>query len=521
MKSVWHALIWKEWHEHKWKLVALTAVLIALPAMTLLSEEPNGIFTAVTATMWLAVPMLSVFIGASAAAGENSERTMPFLQSMPTPMSYAALVKLVSAILTVCISVACVIAFTYVVAIVGSQLDASFYRGIDDDRIFVFLSENDWYLSRLFLGWGSGISFVIWIAAVGVNRSDEVRSGALGILAIVSYWFLLFIVAWSLDLPSPISGFPMEFKTLAAIGPGSPVVAMWLENPEALIRVTPPLQWPIALASIAFHALLAICFVARFGRVPHGFHPSEPTAAVIAGQWLAPPRRTRFGVLVWKQFRESGPLALIAMCATFAMWLILTVFVVYKTFREGATWDQVSMHLGGITEFGFQITTAVWMSVGFFVAIVAGIGVFFEELRPGMDMFWRSRPIDRDLWFWTKFSFGMSITLLALLVPVLMALWIAAGQDVDVFGPDQNFAGGILVFLIQAAVFAVAAAAMILVRQAIYAAVLAIGVAAGVMFLIIEFEWEEPGATASFAVSTVLATLLAWVAVRNDWSLRG
>ena len=521
MKSVWQALIWKEWHEHKWKLAALTVILISLPATMLLSDYPSSIFLAITAMLWLAVPVLSVFIGARAAAGENSERTMQFLQSMPTSMPRAALVKLVFAILTVCISVACVIAFAGAVTIVGMKLNPTFERGIVEDRIIFNLGTN-WFLSRFLLGSVAGTSLVIWVAAVGVNRSDEVRAGALGILAIVSYSFLLVVLAWKfIDFSSlPFSGFPAWFKTLAAIGPCGPVVLMWLENPDAMIRTTPPLQWPIPLASLAFHTLLAAYFIAKFGRVSQALRPSERTASVVVGDWLAPPRRTRFGALVWKQFRESGPLALIALCMIFAMWLIMVTLIVYKAYSEGATWADVSPHREGLIKEWFEYTVAVWIFLGFFVAIVAGIGVFLEELRPGMDSFWRSRPINRDLWFWTKFGFGMAITLLALLIPVLIALALVSDRDIDVFAPNRDLAGGVLVFAIQATVFATAALAMVLVRQAIYAAVLAIAIAPGFAVLGEYYEWNVPEIAICFAVNALLATLLAWLAVRYDWSLR-
>ncbi|MEX2169760.1 MAG: hypothetical protein WD851_10645 [Pirellulales bacterium] len=517
MKSVWQALIWKEWHEHKWKLAALTVILISLPALTLLSDHPNNIFGAVSAMLWLAVPVLSIFIVARAAAGENSERTMPFLQSMPTPMRRAALVKLAFAILTVCISVACVIAFAGAVTIVGMKLNPTFERGIVEDRIFFNLGTN-WFLSRFLLGSVAGTSLVIWVAAVGVNRSDEVRAGALGILAIVSYSFLLVVWAWKfIDFSLPFSGFPAWFKTLAAIGPCGPVVLMWMENPEDPSIPTLASSWPFLLASMAFHTLLAACFVANFGRVANVLRPSERTATVVIGEWLAPPRRTKFGALVWKQFRESGPLALIAMCTSFAMWIIFALYAVYDA---GERWNQFRDWRVRLAEDWFQSTIALWMFLGFFVAIVAGIGVFFEELRPGMNNFWRSRPINRDLWFWTKFSFGIGITLLAILIPVLIALPIVAGQDVDVFAPDRDLAGGILVFAIQATVFATAALAMILVRQAIYAAVLAIAIAPGFAVLAEYYEWSVLEMAICFAVNALLATFLAWLAVRYDWSLR-
>ena len=35
MRTIWQSLAWKEWHEHKWKLVSITAILWATAAMSL------------------------------------------------------------------------------------------------------------------------------------------------------------------------------------------------------------------------------------------------------------------------------------------------------------------------------------------------------------------------------------------------------------------------------------------------------------------------------------------------------
>jgi hypothetical protein len=106
-----------------------------------------------------------------------------------------------------------------------------------------------------------------------------------------------------------------------------------------------------------------------------------------------------------------------------------------------------------------------------------------------------------------------------MLVPVIVATALAEGR-VAHFSAIRNVEEGLITFFLQAAVFSAAALAMVLVRQAIYAAVLAIAAVAGVTYLNTQFEPDESRVAVSFAVCAVFATLLAWLAVRYDWSLR-
>ena len=68
MRTIWHSLAWKEWHEHKWKLVAITAVLWGVGALIWVAGRSamrsRGSCVLVTMCM---VP-LAVFVGLGAAA---------------------------------------------------------------------------------------------------------------------------------------------------------------------------------------------------------------------------------------------------------------------------------------------------------------------------------------------------------------------------------------------------------------------------------------------------------------------
>src|SRR3972149_4322861 len=83
MRTIWQALAWKEWHEHKWKLAALTAVLWGVAAWILAVAGSHDKIALMTVFAILGIIPLSVFVGLGAAANERSRNTLPFLQSLP------------------------------------------------------------------------------------------------------------------------------------------------------------------------------------------------------------------------------------------------------------------------------------------------------------------------------------------------------------------------------------------------------------------------------------------------------
>src|SRR5262245_44058669 len=81
MRTTWQALAWKEWHEHKWKLVATATIIVTLTAVSCLFVKDAAASLPVLLTYSI-VP-LAVFIGAGDAAGVRGRNTLPFLQSLP------------------------------------------------------------------------------------------------------------------------------------------------------------------------------------------------------------------------------------------------------------------------------------------------------------------------------------------------------------------------------------------------------------------------------------------------------
>jgi hypothetical protein len=231
---------------------------------------------------------------------------------------------------------------------------------------------------------------------------------------------------------------------------------------------------------------------------------------------LAPPRRSPATALLWKQWRESFPLATLGAGAVLAISVILWLAL------NPRDWSGESTGL-------VRISGAVWIMTGALVALVAGIGLFLEDLRPDVHEFWRSRPIGPDQWFLLKFIPGLLLTIVTLALPmavvVALALLLAPGGSVPKADLEQGRAIIVQALIGQAAIYCLAAAIMAIVRRPVMTAVVTIITAIGVM---IAFESDsshgEPpinGFMLLCGIAAAVSMLVAWLASTTYDGSRG
>jgi len=126
-------------------------------------------------------------------------------------------------------------------------------------------------------------------------------------------------------------------------------------------------------------------------------------------EWLSPPRSSPFTAIVWKQIRESAPLVLVGLVGVVG---IGAVFIIGDPAFYIRRLDQLTMLLAGII-----------VSIGFLVALIVGIGVCLYDVEPRLSTFWRSRPINPNTWFWSKYLTGLFVLLAALYVPLITIVY--------------------------------------------------------------------------------------------------
>jgi ABC-type transport system involved in multi-copper enzyme maturation permease subunit len=156
--------------------------------------------------------------------------------------------------------------------------------------------------------------------------------------------------------------------------------------------------------------------------------------------------------------------------------------------------------------------------------LIVGIGVFDRDLSPKLHTFWRSRPINPDLWYWTKYLTGITVIAVVLLIPAGIAGYLSSSGLSNPPGQPTPFAVLMMVVSVFAAVYALSVATICLIRMTIYAAILSAGMLAvgtGVLWFfmdIMDMELSELLVTAIVMALTVavLAALVGWWAVRRD-----
>jgi ABC-type transport system involved in multi-copper enzyme maturation permease subunit len=518
MNPVWRSLLWKEWREHRWILAFLVAGCLLVPLGFLVIYREWGAGVAGVAVMVCAgVPATAMFVGAAIAARERSQRTLGFMQALPASMKKAAAAKLLVACTTViapALLASLILAIPYFFRTFRSAYwlsDLDLDRGQDE---LITLG-----ICALFSG-AAAVSLLIWMAAAGVNLVDELRAGAIGLLVIALMWGAIILaigIAEETFRPPLPPLLKQGFETVMAGAPGGVFGGIGLWD-DARWHANPwQRSWPLALACLTSHGVLGTWYIVRFGRRARSQSPTESQLTVKAtSQWLSPPRRSRTTAVVWKQFRESAPLAALGGLAIF----IIAPIIARTTSIRSADFIEE-----------WQLTAiSTWLMAGVFVAVVAGIGVFYDDLRPGLHTFWRSRPIHVGAWFWLKLLTGLATTVGVLAAGPLLTLaghWLTGQASSSRLPHEPSLANVIGAgLLLHAATFVLAALAIVLVRQPVMAAMLTFG--AWIVIAVAIAAWFEDDAPVQMApfvwigvVGLATWSILAWQALRRDWGWGG
>lgn len=510
MLAIYKLLIWKEWHEHKWKLASLVAICI-LPPLLMSTDDSRMAFDfgmASLLTLILYLPLAAAFIGMSSAANETSRGTDEFLAALPVQSAKPAIVKLLAGWLSVLAPVLLLSGIAWLWYFADLMKLTSRTTHVEFSRPFEIGYPLLELLAMVSLVTGS---IYLWVAAAGVNSRSEIRAGAIGLSLIVCVWALFFglLYLFGDDLAS-LFGDWLRDPLLAAL-PGGFVAV----RPESSAGAT----WMRTLMGFAItHVPLLVWYLKRFAEAESIalWKPTRSANAASSEGWLSAPRTSPISSILWKQWRESAPIALFAAMAAIGVSLFVAIAVaVSRDYPANATTLSTSL------EFAYNLlefTLGGFVFAGVLSALVAGVGAFVSDLEPGLHTFWRSRPIDPDLWYWTKYAGGLATLLLAFVLPALVIGGLLSG-----FGPRE---------IEQPLMFALATCGLILVtyasavlmgcllRHAVYASLLGILLMYGLAQLASEISDSGLVLTLLGMLALVAISILAWLCVRYDWALR-
>jgi hypothetical protein len=530
MRTIWQSLAWKEWHEHKWKLASVMAILLCCIAVSFKSSNSQH-FELFTIAILLPMIPLSMLMAASSATSERSRGTLPFLLSLPISPRRVAVTRLISGLSTCLLPVLIAIGLIYIWHLSWDWLGID-YRMPSERGMQGPFNFTNWFVAT-FTGVAIWVlSMFLWTAASGVNRADEVSAAAVALAVIVGIWTVVvaFMLLSNDQFPrwdSTVIGRQIVTLGLAIVPGGFAQVSLL---PQAGI-------WTALLALVLFitvHGGLATSFIARFGRNTERNVRSQRLAVAKSPRlnWLDQPRRSWLTAIVWKQLRESGPLVLAGLGGV-ALIAVATLFV---SMMEDSSGVKLSRALVSAVFFG-------GLYLGGFTTLVVGIGVFLRDLAPGIHTFWRSRPISPRGWYWVKFATGALIVVVSFQLPILIFPLFASidSQLANEFeGLSEIVQIQLMAMIGYVAIYAVAVGMTCLLRSAVYASVLTFAVFYGGAVAIVGitfalqrlFQVEglvdklgEPGARpvwiGALILAVVVGTLVGYFSIRYDWGRKG
>ena len=155
---------------------------------------------------------------------------------------------------------------------------------------------------------------------------------------------------------------------------------------------------------------------------------------------------------------RRGPLTLMAAAA-----ILMITFLIF--------WLNPSIH---VQESRGEVLASLTLGVGFLVTVVAGQGVFLEDLKPKVSLFWRSRPINTTQWFFVKFFTGLTVLVVTFGALLLVAYFSDTGRlqiNSEHFGAQVASMA-----LISVLIYTISMASYCLGRQPIISVVAALGI---------------------------------------------
>ena len=437
--KIWRNLFWKEWHEQKWKLLALTAIALSVCVALLFQDLGNVAFSLVFTSMAYAM-LAPILMGMGVCAGEHATGVIQFVRAQPVSMRRMASVRWIAGACVMLIPLICVTAICWIVMCSVDQV------GQKSVRTSAFLQlDSTWReSSALFVlslaGKAGCLNLYAWIAAVAVNQRTEFRAGLVGLLVIVAMIFAGIggMSAWDNHLPS--ISVPSLFFLMS-----SPLVSLGIVD-----FIWHSLQGLVFVA-VVWQLLLTMCLmqvmVFRYGREERGFSGDFFTRAktkMTESIQLGKPLSSQWRALLWLQIRQSLPVCVVGLC------LVSTIVLTS----------------GGFAPDSFD---SMYPIIGCVLALLIGVGTFVSELQPELHTFWRSRPISPSSWFWFKFI-GGAIAMIGLFdVPCILLIWSGFVQS-----SSPGFAS-LFPLLLHLLCYSIAVFMACILRHTTYATVFAVG----------------------------------------------
>ncbi|HVW36404.1 MAG TPA: hypothetical protein VHB99_03830, partial [Pirellulales bacterium] len=297
MNTIWRNLLWREWHEYKWKLAALSAILLTVQVY--LGFESGNADVPPIAFWFLCLIPGAFFVGVRTATGERTSRTLEFTRALPIKTWQTAAVKLGMAAITCLLP----IVFSILVALGFHFWRTSDSAGPTTDTVSVNARELQGAMVLGLLAAGTAISVLIWATAAAVGQPSELRASAAAAAAMLGWPAALLVTAIAAQRLFHISTGDLSEFALAT-GPCGFLVVIFGAN----FDFTPRHQLLDVVLQLSSLIAVTAWTLRRFGRLNReAIRSPGAAAAPAAGSGTYAIARTNWRpltALAWKQWRE-------------------------------------------------------------------------------------------------------------------------------------------------------------------------------------------------------------------------
>ena len=470
MSPEFRSLLSKEWSERRRMFQLGTTMFLVFLGYSIayqLEYQTRALVAAFHSTALIFGCISAILLAMSTVSGEYSQRTIKFSQSLPVRLSTVAWARLLGAWCCLIIPIlvgAIVITLLLTSGVVEQAGLRSAVTRLPDRPSLSRLEAIGFLWTVTAVAIALVLHFVTLLSLLGTRCRSE---GSAGLLGAIGFLGVLSLTPIRPSLER--LGLFLIADWIGALLPQSLAINWGYQEIDGStytdLELAPLIMGPV-LINLFITLLLATWFTRLYGR------RSESTVRANNRAWRWIPRiklpglmsrltlrfPNRLTALVWLDARQSVPLSLAGLL------LALLITLVGMGEFPGQGQPSFLMRLAG------ELPSTTWFVGGLWGVIVA-VAIFSPELKPGLEQFWRSRPITPGSWFWTKFVVGLLAVIITLdMIPAMIAIVLPS----NISNKRIGMAYFACIPLIHVVMYATAVAAISRIRRPVPAAIVAL-----------------------------------------------
>lgn len=469
MSPEFRSLLSKEWSERRRMFQLGTTMFLIFLGYNIayqLEYQTRALVAAFHSTALIFGCISAILLAMSTVSGEYSQRTIKFSQSLPVRLSTVAWVRLLGAWGSLLIPIlvgATVITLLLAFGIVDQAGLRTEAMRLPDRPSLSRLEAVGFLWTVTVVAITLVLHFVTLLSLLGTRCRSE---GSVGLLGAIGFLGVLALTPIRPSLER--LGLFLIADWIGALLPQSMAINWGYQEIDGSTYTDLELA-PLILGPVLINLFITLLLAGGFTRLYGHRSESVDLANNRGSRWIPriklPGLMSRLAIqfpnrltsLIWLDARQSVPLSL----AGLLMAILITLVGMGEFQEQGNT--------SFFTRLAGELPSNTWFVGGLWGVIVA-VAIFSPELKPGLEQFWRSRPIKPGSWFWTKFVVGLLAVIITLdLIPAVIS---------NGFSTNDSKRIGVAYFAcipwIHAVMYATAVAAISRIRRPVPAAIAAL-----------------------------------------------